>query len=86
MIDGLVALLESDVQTRVNIDNPDERTINELTEMVLEITASDSEIIYKEFPLKDPKVRRPDIPKAKLELAPKARNQTTKDSRIRTVF
>ncbi|MEZ3172381.1 UDP-glucuronic acid decarboxylase family protein [Halorubrum sp. RMP-47] len=68
MIDGLVALLESDVQEPVNIGNPDERTINELAEVVLEVTQSKSGITYEELPPQDPEVRRPDISKARVEL------------------
>lgn len=68
MIDGLVALLESDVQTPVNIGNPDERTINELAEVVIEVIGSESEITYEELPPQDPQVRRPDISKARTEL------------------
>ena len=68
MIDGLVALLESDVQEPVNIGNPDERTINELAEVVIELTGSDSGITHEELPPQDPKVRRPDITKAREEL------------------
>jgi dTDP-glucose 4,6-dehydratase len=61
MIDGLVSLLESDVEEPVNIGNPDERTINELAEVVLEVTGSDSGITHEELPPQDPQVRRPDI-------------------------
>jgi dTDP-glucose 4,6-dehydratase len=68
MIDGLVALLESNVQEPVNIGNPDERTINELAEIVLEVTGSESEITYEELPPQDPEVRQPDISKAGVEL------------------
>ncbi|TKX69189.1 UDP-glucuronic acid decarboxylase family protein [Halorubrum sp. GN11GM_10-3_MGM] len=68
MIDGLVALLESEVQEPVNIGNPDERTINELAEVVLEVTGSESGITYEELPPQDPEVRRPDISKARAEL------------------
>jgi len=68
MIDGLVALLESDIETPVNIGNPDERTINELAKVVLEVTGSDSAITYEELPPQDPQVRRPDISKAKSKL------------------
>jgi Nucleoside-diphosphate-sugar epimerases len=68
MIDGLVALLESDIQEPVNIGNPDERTINELAEVVLSVTNSDSSTIYEELPPQDPKLRRPDITKARTEL------------------
>jgi dTDP-glucose 4,6-dehydratase len=68
MIDGLVALLESDAQEPVNIGNPDERTINELAEVVMDVTGSESEIRYEELPPQDPQVRRPDISKANAEL------------------
>jgi dTDP-glucose 4,6-dehydratase len=68
MIEGLVALLESAVQEPVNIGNPDERTINELAEVVLEVTESESGITYEALPPQDPQVRRPDISKARSEL------------------
>jgi dTDP-glucose 4,6-dehydratase len=68
LIDGLVALLKSDVETPVNIGNPDERTINELAKVVLSVTGSESEIIYEPLPPQDPQVRRPDISKARSEL------------------
>ena len=69
MIDGLVALLESGIEEPVNIGNPDERTINELAEIVLEVTGSDSGITYEELPPQDPQVRRPDISKAHSDLS-----------------
>ncbi|QKY22034.1 SDR family oxidoreductase (plasmid) [Halolamina sp. CBA1230] len=68
MIDGLVALLESDIEEPVNIGNPDERTINELAEVVLDVVGSNSGITYEELPPQDPEVRRPDISKATSEL------------------
>ena len=68
MIAGLVTLLESAVQEPVNIGNPDERTINELAELVIEITESESGITHEELPPQDPQVRRPDISKARSEL------------------
>jgi dTDP-glucose 4,6-dehydratase len=68
MIDGLVALLESDVDEPVNIGTPDERTINELAEVVIAVTDSESGITYEELPPQDPEVRRPDITKARSEL------------------
>ncbi|GGI95833.1 epimerase [Halobellus salinus] len=68
LIDGLVALLESDVEEPVNIGNPDERSINELAEIVLEVTGSDSGITHEELPPQDPQVRRPDISKVRSEL------------------
>lgn len=68
LIDGLIALMESDIQTPVNIGNPDERTINELAQVVLDVTGSDSGITHEELPPQDPQVRRPDISKTQSEL------------------
>jgi dTDP-glucose 4,6-dehydratase len=68
MIDGLVALMDSGVQEPVNIGNPDEITILELAERVLELTGSESGLIYEPRPEQDPEVRRPDIEKARREL------------------
>jgi dTDP-glucose 4,6-dehydratase len=68
MIEGLVTLLESGFQEPVNIGNPDERTINELADLVIETTGSESGITHEELPPQDPKVRRPDITKARSEL------------------
>ena len=68
MIVGLVALLNSNIDEPVNIGNPDERTILELAELVIEVTESESGIPYEELPPQDPEVRRPDISKAKWEV------------------
>lgn len=68
MIDGLTALLESNIDTPVNIGNPDERTINGLAETIIELTGSDSGLTYEELPPQDPEVRRPDISKARTQL------------------
>lgn len=68
LIDGFQKLLESEIQEPVNIGNPDERTILELAEIILELTGSTSEITHEPLPPHDPKVRRPDITKAKRQL------------------
>jgi dTDP-glucose 4,6-dehydratase len=60
-VTGLLALLDSDVVGPVNIGNPDEFTVLELADLVLEITASSSEITHEPLPEDDPTVRRPDI-------------------------
>ncbi len=65
LIEGIYRLLLSDEVLPVNIGNPDEVTIKQFAEEVLEITNSESKIVYKELPVDDPKVRRPDISKAK---------------------
>jgi len=68
MIDGLLALYESGVDEPVNIGNPDERTINELAEVIVELTGSSSGITNEPLPPHDPEVRRPDISKARSEI------------------
>jgi dTDP-glucose 4,6-dehydratase len=68
LINGFLALMKSDVQTPVNLGNPDERTIKNLAEVVLEVTESESGITHEPLPPDDPKVRRPDITKAKEQL------------------
>jgi dTDP-glucose 4,6-dehydratase len=58
---GLVALLDSDHVGPVNIGNPDEFTVLELAVLVLELTGSASELVFKPLPQDDPTRRRPDI-------------------------
>ena len=64
-IRGLVALAESDVHLPVNIGNPDEYTLLQLAETVIEVAGSRSEIVFEALPVDDPKVRQPDIARAK---------------------
>jgi dTDP-glucose 4,6-dehydratase len=68
LVDGLVALMHADVETPVNLGNPDERTIAELAETVIAVTGSESGITYEPRPPQDPELRRPDIGKARREL------------------
>lgn len=68
LIDGLVALMRSSVQTPVNIGNSDERAILELAERILDLTDSESGIVHESRPPQDPEVRRPDLTKAATEL------------------
>ena len=65
LVDGIFKLLMSDETEPVNIGNPSEITIKQFAEEVLKIMDSKSKIEYKELPEDDPKVRRPDITKAK---------------------
>ncbi len=60
-IRGLIALAESGYHQPVNIGNPDEFTLLELAETVLEVTGSRSEIVFEALPIDDPQVRQPDI-------------------------
>ena len=65
LIEGICRLLFSNQHEPVNIGNPNEMTIKELAETIIEITGSKSEIIFNPLPIDDPKVRQPDIEKAK---------------------
>ena len=65
LVDGIYKLLLSDEVEPVNIGNPDEVTMLELAEEIIKLTKSKSKIVFKELPADDPKVRRPDITKAK---------------------
>jgi dTDP-glucose 4,6-dehydratase len=64
-VDGIYRLLMSDYHEPVNIGNPEERTILELAELIIKLTGSKSGITFKPLPKDDPKVRRPDISRAK---------------------
>lgn len=68
LVRGIYRLLVSDINDPVNIGNPDEKTILDLTEMILKLTASKSKVEYKMLPVDDPKVRQPDITIAKEKL------------------
>lgn len=68
LVRGIYALLKSDINEPVNIGNPDEHTILEFANIIKDIAGSSSEIIFKELPVDDPKVRCPDITKAKTQL------------------
>jgi UDP-glucuronate decarboxylase len=64
-IRGYIAMAESDVHMPINIGNPDEYTLVELAEAVIEVTESDSEIVFEALPVDDPQVRQPDITRAR---------------------
>jgi dTDP-glucose 4,6-dehydratase len=65
LIRGLVLLAESGEHLPVNIGNPREMTLLEMAEAVLRITGSCSEIVYEALPVDDPRVRQPDITRAR---------------------
>jgi dTDP-glucose 4,6-dehydratase len=64
-IRGLIALAESGYHMPVNIGNPNEFTLLELAEIVIDVTGSKSEIVFEALPTDDPQVRQPDITLAK---------------------
>lgn len=65
LVEGMIAMMNSNQHGPINIGNPQEYTMNELAEKIIELTGSRSEIVYKELPSDDPLQRRPDISKAK---------------------
>jgi dTDP-glucose 4,6-dehydratase len=65
LVRGLVLLAESEEHLPVNIGNPNEFTLNDLAEAVIEITESKSEVVYEALPVDDPRVRQPDITRAR---------------------
>ncbi len=65
LVDGVFRLLMSNEVYPVNIGNPDEVSLKQFAEEVIELCDSDSKVIYKELPQDDPKVRRPDISRAR---------------------
>jgi dTDP-glucose 4,6-dehydratase len=67
-VDGLLALLDSDWADPMNVGNPDEHTVLELAELVLDVTGSSSAIVHEALPVDDPVRRRPDIALAEREL------------------
>ena len=68
LIDGIYRLLVSNISDPVNIGNPDEIPMLQLAKEIIEITGSKSRIVFRELPEDDPKIRQPDITRAKRDL------------------
>lgn len=64
-IDGIYRLLMSDITSPTNIGNPDEISMLDLAKEIISLTNSKSKIVFKDLPEDDPKVRQPDITKAR---------------------
>jgi dTDP-glucose 4,6-dehydratase len=84
LIRGMIALAESGEHQPVNVGNPDEFTLLELAEAVIEVTGSKSEIVHEALPTDDPKQRKPDITRAR-ELLGWQPEVTLRDGLQRTV-
>jgi dTDP-glucose 4,6-dehydratase len=65
LVEGIYRLLMSDINTPVNIGNPSEMTIMQLADLIVKVTGSTGKMVYKDLPVDDPKIRQPDISKAK---------------------
>jgi dTDP-glucose 4,6-dehydratase len=68
LIDGLIRLADSGEHLPVNIGNPAEYTLLELARKVIDATGAGSEIVFEALPVDDPKVRQPDITRARQRL------------------
>jgi len=65
LVDGIIRLMHSKENDPINIGNPQEMTITQIAEQIIAMTGSKSKIIYKPLPTDDPKVRQPDITRAR---------------------
>ncbi len=65
LVDGIFRLMSSSEVNPVNIGNPHEMTIRQLAERIIALTGSKSRIVEKPLPVDDPKVRQPDITRAR---------------------
>ena len=69
LVDGIIRLMHSEVNDPVNIGNPHEMTIEEIGRAIIRMTGSKSRIVHRPLPTDDPKVRQPDITRARTLLA-----------------
>ena len=65
LVDGLWRLMHSSTNEPVNIGNPQEMTLLELAKRIIRLTGSRSEVVFRPLPEDDPKVRQPDISRAR---------------------
>jgi len=65
LVDGIIRLMLSDVNDPVNIGNPRETTIEDIAQTIIRMTGSSSRLVYRDLPVDDPKVRQPDITRAR---------------------
>ncbi len=64
-VDGIFKLLMSKENDPVNIGNPEEIPVVEIAKEIIELTRSKSKLVFEELPENDPKVRQPDITRAR---------------------
>ncbi|MEW5876773.1 MAG: UDP-glucuronic acid decarboxylase family protein [Acidobacteriota bacterium] len=68
LIEGVVRVLFSEITEPINLGNPQEMTVLEFAQVIKELTGSPSPIEFRPLPVDDPKVRQPDITKARVFL------------------
>jgi dTDP-glucose 4,6-dehydratase len=69
LVEGIVRLLTTDFHEPVNLGNPNEVSILDFAREILELTGSKSKIVFKPLPQDDPRVRKPDITRARTLLS-----------------
>jgi dTDP-glucose 4,6-dehydratase len=65
LVDGILRLMQSSENDPVNIGNPHEMSIEEMARLCIKMTGSKSKVVFKPLPTDDPKVRQPDITRAR---------------------
>ena len=65
LVAGILKLMESSLNDPVNIGNPHEMSIEDMAKLIIEMTGSKSQIVFRPLPTDDPKVRQPDITRAR---------------------
>ena len=68
LVEGVFRLLQSDLHQPVNLGNPEEWTVLRMAEAIRDLTGSTAQIVHEQLPVEDPKVRQPDIERARTEL------------------
>ncbi|MGB2716743.1 MAG: UDP-glucuronic acid decarboxylase family protein [Vicinamibacterales bacterium] len=65
LVDGIIRLMNSSENDPINIGNPHEMTIEDIARKIIELSGSKSRLVYRPLPEDDPKVRQPDITRAR---------------------
>jgi dTDP-glucose 4,6-dehydratase len=65
LVAGIIKLMHSTENDPINIGNPQEMTIEQIARLIIDMTGSKSRIVYQALPTDDPKVRQPDITRAR---------------------
>jgi dTDP-glucose 4,6-dehydratase len=84
LVDGIWRLMQAPINEPVNLGNPQEMTLLELAKRIIRLTGARSEIVFRPLPEDDPKVRQPDIGRARALLGWQPRVDT--DEGLRRTF
>lgn len=72
LVEGILRLMQAPTNDPVNLGNPAEMTIEQIARLIIEMTGSTSRIVFRSLPIDDPKIRQPDVSRARalLDWAP----------------